>query len=1858
MLFRSIGEVASIDHNHATRIHFWTRDRSEYEETRKYEYLYQLSYPVTDIDKEIYVRKLIEFYDGKNKNNISERNSLEFPAIKSKIDDIYIEAIKSAEKSFGSNIINASHMTPDPGVIDKELNSISDHIHGIKYLYSDFIFILRRKLYGDDLIGELQRNEISAKIKELEVIKYHLTALLNNVINYFDIISRSGVGVLSQDFNDNFQAHVHAKIQAAKVTIDKYGLGKTALTDNELYEVYVELDKQPPEIRSYLRLASSLIYGAFTGTRSYYIDALIGKLPTLGEKRYSIPWETPMLENFINAGTRNKSTPPEGFKSISDFKRSNEFDSWASYRAQFDQYRAAYVEYEAQEYGYAVLDEMELNGFDRLNYYDQKKSPRRAWLFELWTSPQTGGASLWANANCRTDSTLIYGTRPGELRFTPGAIGVIELENKEVLVVSTIDGEICTRKFTAEEAWGNNALKSILQNDFPSRVVERYMDGLRFTNSYLVGGALICYLLKPVWKNDDNPITRRTKPYKANYGMTSDGSYPFLLKTTKSEDQIDVTGKSVLAVIQEIIKKSFTKASYVLHHANKDETFWTFVGSHFVPFYDTIFGSLYQADYKINTLELVIEVGMTCMMLVPIFGSVAKLSTAMKAAVRNSLQEGMKKGLRGVPLRRHVAKQLVKNELVKQALKAAGKEVTELAFNLFDPSPIPTLFSPTMSQLFRGRSPEININNKKIILNKNPEPNKKKVLVDSTPYKGSGLRKNLLCGSHHRNKRALGDFACFGSTKERRRNERLAKGDISPLSDQGPFGMIDVDEMDLSFDYYRYDDIGAGIHFEKPEKKYNIDRSDKFFRKATGNGFGSDKLTLSESIKVIDILNGESGTNALKMPLNRVTTEHQILAHSGPLSGCTMIYAVKGDHFYIYHAGLRSNAEGLDKNWKTAREGINTIAKSHTAMTGETLPDLELSNNSLIDIFSSYDSVVIVYMGKKEAKITRNIPHNISVFNYDEIPHKKFTGRIGSTQALLTRIDSEVKIEVLAEDYFNPMKPHKSEKEVFKDFDVINKKITRMGNFVARPDRVIRLHSLSKLYENAFFNKILLDNDFDTLMIKRDPGAIKTKIDREVAEAGGFEDYQNRNGIDPYAASSPDSDIFAKNTLKMMVEVNSPINPLNLPRYENLSFKSLLDTMDSGKNYVVLVNDKRLNREYLIDFPVSELGASREAHIIQSDSHFGVMPAVNFVDWLRQRKNIPTDIADLDKLYSSEFTKSVPDEQKRILASVLSEEKDIRDVDLRYMRAGESWEITLFQYIPDQFERNMDKISGLKKIDFHGLRETRCKRGADNGCVPRGGADAAPLSQKYGPTLPIPNGNIPIERISELETKADKAESIADNRNRPLDMNQSESKYYTDLIIYRSNKAVWDENVAKGSEKYTQFYEKPTTPVSKEIEYKQRYEEEAEQVRSEAPYIDDRGRVIEPDGTVITLHVQGDATVLYRFRVSDDGKVLVVDNMYGNLDKGITKNNIGGALPMNEFQGEFIKSRPDLLKNIKYITQERIANENTQQLLRATVGASALRESRGSPISLTPDGLSAQAFRAMLNTPNVQPTARMLSTYPGIGKEIIEIRIQGVDRITLVLGDRRTSIRNAADGAQSEQGRDPTGAKRVNEIEDGEWREHNVPVEEIPARHGEPSHIDSMDKMHKVLSNPLFATKIDDMHFISENDVLVRTTKGGITSPSASGHHKDLIAHSSILIIEKISDEECTFKRIEMKEANPQYSLVVPSEKYGSMALELGVRVDQKPNVFFAEHGDTYKIHFPSTGKKFSPENLNTFRRIAHAIDQEGLALKDTPPHYGSGSDGLYNCNTFVANILSRASGDVSFLPLSGDKVKSGVWRP
>lgn len=99
-----------------------------------------------------------------------------------------------------------------------------------------------------------------------------------------------------------------------------------------------------------------------------------------------------------------------------------------------------------------------------------------------------------------------------------------------------------------------------------------------------------------------------------------------------------------------------------------------------------------------------------------------------------------------------------------------------------------------------------------------------------------------------------------------------------------------------------------------------------------------------------------------------------------------------------------------------------------------------------------------------------------------------------------------------------------------------------------------------------------------------------------------------------------------------------------------------------------------------------------------------------------------------------------------------------------------------------------------------------------------------------------------------------------------------------------------------------------------------------------------------------------------------------------------------------------------------------------------------------------------------------------------------------------------------------------------------------------------------------------------------------------------------------------------------MREASSYYNMIGFSDRY-QMALSLDEINDRKPGDFL-KHGLTYKI-------QTMPDGHLTKQRFERAIEDEMKFIKGNPYIYGSGREGHYNCNTFVANVLFRAC-DVS----------------
>ncbi len=605
--------------------------------------------------------------------------------------------------------------------------------------------------------------ETHARIDTLQVKKSHLSIMFENISNYYDILARLNNHIEVTTEQDHYIAAQKAKVAAVKVVLSKYqkqGEQAAILTDVEYVEAYEKLKKEKI-IGPYLHEATLIVFGK-----------LIGKY--VGDKVRTaeyLPWAFEIQDEFSKVSIGDIPMPVE-FMSIQDFKRSNDMGSWPEYKNQFDRYNSDSAELEAKQYSYEIL---ETTG---LNYFQSLESPERAWMFDLQVSPQTG--SGWQNVNDHTrDSYYWPGTYAANFYALPGTIGVIELANGNVILLSTIDGYCSSSLLTKEEVGSNSALQEIMTG--------RYNQGQRTTT--LHGAPLIKNLLRHLWSHEYNPIVLREKSYTGPAGQTSNGAFPLLQSSDKPDYDIDVQSKTTLDVIQEIAEKGLKKASDRKWSTLKDENFWDVMGRHFVPFYSITFDSLYDPTYELDSSELFTEIFMTALMLVPLVGAVGKLTLVMKQTLKTAIKQGTSQGLRGSGLRAYVKKSLITNPQFLSELKRVGIKSTEALWELVDPTPIPfSGLSPSMIKLSKpnGISPNrktfIDVGDRRVDL----ELPSRDAHHDGVIQQPISHRLIDRC-QHVRHKRALGDSALIPCVNV---PEAQGSGAIAAQQQQDPINYI------------------------------------------------------------------------------------------------------------------------------------------------------------------------------------------------------------------------------------------------------------------------------------------------------------------------------------------------------------------------------------------------------------------------------------------------------------------------------------------------------------------------------------------------------------------------------------------------------------------------------------------------------------------------------------------------------------------------------------------------------------------------------------------------------------------------------------------------------------------------------------------------------------------------------------------------------------------------------------------------------------------------------------------------------------------------------------------------------------
>ncbi len=172
---------------------------------------------------------------------------------------------------------------------------------------------------------------------------------------------------------------------------------------------------------------------------------------------------------------------------------------------------------------------------------------------------------------------------------------------------------------------------------------------------------------------------------------------------------------------------------------------------------------------------------------------------------------------------------------------------------------------------------------------------------------------------------------------------------------------------------------------------------------------------LSSNVRVLRVSNGNEGTIGLR--ISALPTGMPLILTAGELSGCTSIVASKDGALYFYHFGRREGKGG----WLTSREGVATVYRSHLAFGLPSVPNLEPNSyDDLVDMLAVYDRAAVVYLGKERegggGRISRSLPANVHVLDYNAATAAADSARLGLTFALVSSDGTGVKWSLLAED--------------------------------------------------------------------------------------------------------------------------------------------------------------------------------------------------------------------------------------------------------------------------------------------------------------------------------------------------------------------------------------------------------------------------------------------------------------------------------------------------------------------------------------------------------------------------------------------------------------------------------------------------------------------------------------------------------------------------------------------------------------------------------------------------------------------------------------------------------------------------
>lgn len=266
---------------------------------------------------------------------------------------------------------------------------------------------------------------------------------------------------------------------------------------------------------------------------------------------------------------------------------------------------------------------------------------------------------------------------------------------------------------------------------------------------------------------------------------------------------------------------------------------------------------------------------------------------------------------------------------------------------------------------------------------------------------------------------------------------KLQKGSITPLRNRGLIAGNNKKSVEttLPFVINRFDSVehNSAVREYSPQllqeggdlyQSVHIFRGSQFTSQKPGVGTVGTywgRKTLSDDLTAIYVTNGRSGSVGISIQLDDIKEKKPIVITSGALSGCTILYAVDKEQFYVVHTG---QAVG-DKNWKTGIQGVSTTQNSLKVLSGKNLSVSGDHNNDLIGTLSEFENSAITYLGKQGTRIDQ-VQENVATFDYNhQTKMPSFSVRAGYSYALLAKDAGKVNVKVLSEDVSVDMKTSK-----------------------------------------------------------------------------------------------------------------------------------------------------------------------------------------------------------------------------------------------------------------------------------------------------------------------------------------------------------------------------------------------------------------------------------------------------------------------------------------------------------------------------------------------------------------------------------------------------------------------------------------------------------------------------------------------------------------------------------------------------------------------------------------------------------------------------------------------------------------